>query len=369
MAMQRRKLTSRELNRTLLSRQLLLERQRIAIPTVIEKLVGLQAQIPNPPYIGLWTRLVDFQRDDLTGLMEERRVVRAAMMRSTLHLMTAADHQRFRPVLQPALIRAFSAFYGKRARGLDIEKLVEAAKPFLKEAPRTTGDIKKFLLTIEPERDADAMAYTVRNHLPQVQVPPGGTWGAGSKASYVTADFWLDDDTPPEDLRSLFFRYLAACGPASIMDFQFWTGMVRLKDEIESLRSELVAYEDENGIELFDLPDMPILDEDTPAPLRFIPEYDNLVISHKDRSRILPDEHYKKVFLSAARVLGTILIDGFVAATWKIQRKRKAYTLLISPFEKLSEKNEAIILEEGQHLLDFVADDAQTRDIQIESAQ
>lgn len=367
MAMQRRKLTSRELNRTLLSRQLLLERHRIAIPITIENLVGLQAQIPNPPYIGLWTRLVDFQRDDLTGLMEERRVVRAAMMRSTLHLMTAADHQRFRPVLQPALSRALNAFYGKRARGLNIEKLVVAAKPFLEEAPRTTGDIKQFLLTIEPERDGDAMAYAVRNHLPQVQVPPGGTWGTGSKASYVMADSWLNDDTPPEDLRSLFFRYLAACGPASIMDFQFWTGMVRLKDEIESLRSELVAYKDENGIELFDLPEMSILDEDMSAPIRFIPEYDNLVISHNDRSRILPDQHYRKVFLSAARVLGTILIDGFVAATWKIQRKRKAYTLLISPFDKLSTENQTLIEDEGQRLLDFVADDAQTRDIQIDT--
>lgn len=350
-------LTPRQLNRALLQRQLLLDRADMPIMAAVEHLVGLQAQIPNPPYIGLWTRLRAVERDDLTRLMEARQIVRAAMWRSTLHLVTAADHQRFREVIQPALEKGFRSFYGKRGRLLDVNKLVAAAQPFLEAAPRTTGELKEFLSTIAPERDPDAMAYAIRTYLPLVQVPPGGTWGAGSRSSYTTADRWLEPGAPA-DLRALLHRYLVAFGPASVMDFQFWTGMTKLGDALQPLLGELVRYETEDGRALFDLPDMPLPDPDTPAPLRLVPEYDNLVIAHADRTRIIADDDYNRVFLSAARVLGTVLIDGFVAGTWKLSKQRKTVTITITPFADPSPANRDGLAAEAEDLLRFVDPDA-----------
>ncbi len=357
-------LTLRQLNRALLARQMLLERESCAALEAVERLAGLQAQIPNPPYLGLWTRLQNFQRADLTQLMEQRQIVRAALMRSTLHLVSAADHHRFRPVLQPALSRALNAFFGQRAKGLNLEQLVEVARPFLESEPRTTGELRRLLLTLEPERDGDALAYAVRNHLPLVQVPPGGTWGSGSRAGYVTAEAWLGPGRPG-DLRSLLHRYLAAFGPASVMDFQAWAGMTQLKKAIEPLKAGLRCFRDEQGIELLDLPDAPLPPAETPAPVRLMPEYDNLIISHADRRRIIADQHRPKVFLSAARVRATFLIDGFVAGAWKIERTKTAARLTFEPFEPLSPETRDALIAEGERLLHFVEDSAALFEIEF----
>jgi hypothetical protein len=355
-----RVLTLREFNRATLSRQMLLKREAIPISEAVERLVALQSQIPNPPYIGLWTRLQDFQRDNLTRLMEQRQIVRAAMMRSTLHLLTAADHQRFREVLQPALVKALSAFFGARSKVLNIPQLVEAAREHLSVAPRSTGELKKRLLEIAPDGDADAMAYAVRTYLPLIQVPPGGTWGTGSMASYVTADSWLGKNTTTESLQSLFFRYLAAFGPASIMDFQTWSGLVNLKPLLEPFKAELIIYRDEQGKELLDLPGMLLPEGDTPAPVRFIPEYDNLLIAQADRRRVIADTDRPKVFLSAARVRATILVDGFVRGAWKTERVKKAATLIIEPFGVIPDEARETLIEEGESLIRFIEDDADT---------
>jgi len=351
-------LSPKQLNRTLLSRQLLLHRHQMYPADAIEKLVGLQSQIPNPPYIGLWTRLQTFERDHLTKLMEARKVVRAPMMRSTLHLVTDEDHQKFQPIIQPALDRALRAFFGKDARELDIDKLVKAARPFIEEEPRTTGEIKQMLLDSAPDKNGDAMAYAVRNNLQLVQVPPGGTWGTGTRASYTTAQSYLGDPTP-SDLETLLHRYLAAFGPASIMDFQAWVGIASLTKTIKPMMKDLVTYETEDGTKLLDLPHMEILPEDTPTPIRFIPEYDNLLVSHKDRNRIIADDDRKYVFLSAARVLGTVLIDGFVGATWKTEREKDVASLRVSLFEQVDGDTIEAIDKEGQKLIRFIEDDAE----------
>lgn len=364
--MEDRILTRRQLNRALLARQLLLERAEVSILEAVERLAGLQSQIPNPPYIGLWTRLRNFQRDDLTQLIAQQKIVRTAMMRSTLHLVTAADHQRFRPTIQPALSRALNAFFGQRAKGLDIEKLVAAARPFLEEKPRTMGELGKRLSEIEPERDADAMNYAVRTFLPLVQVHPGGTWGSGS-AAYTTAELWFDP-VDSEDLRGLLFRYLAAFGPASVMDFQTWTGMTNLKADLEQFKPELHIFRDEQGKELFDLPGMPLPPEDAPAPLRFIPEYDNLLIGHADRARVIADEFRPKVFLSAGRVRSTFLVDGFVRGAWKIERAKKSAALIIEPFADLTDSDRAGLIEEGERLLRFIEDKAETFEVRFVDA-
>ncbi len=358
-----RTLTQRDLNRALLARQMLFQRTAIKPIEAIERLAGLQAQVPNPPYIGLWTRLATFERDDLTQLMQDGKVVRAAMMRSTLHLVTADDHRRLRAVLQPALDRALRSFYGKGTRSLDIDKLVAAARPFLAEAPRTTGELKARLLEIEPAADGDAMAYAVRNNLPLVQVPPSGTWRSGTP-SYTLAEAVVGPVAPP-DLGYILRRYLAAFGPASVMDFQFWTGLTRMKKAVEAYRDELRVFRDESGTELFDLPDAPLPDPDTPAPPLFMPEYDNLIISHKDRTRVISNESYSKVFLSAGRVSATILIDGFVAGVWKIKRNKADAVLNITPFVALTSNQQQALTEEGERLLRFIEDDAAVFDVRF----
>jgi hypothetical protein len=360
-------LTRRRLNRALLERQMLLQRAALSPVEAVSRLAGLQAQIPNPPYIGLWTRLRNFQREDLTQAMKQRQIVRAAMMRSTLHLITAEDYLRFRPVLQPALIRALGAFFGQRAKGLDVDALIEAARPFLEAAPRTTGELRNRLLEVAPERDGDALAYVVRTYLPLVQVPPGGTWGSGSSGAYTTPEVYLGKPVAKrDDFRGLIFWYLTAFGPASVMDIQAWSGLTKLKDAVEKLKPELVIYHDENGRELFDVPDASLPDEDTPAPARFVPEYDNLIIAHEDRTRVISDADYSKVFLSAARVRSTILVDGFVRGAWKIEKSKKSATLVIEPFTPLAGQDQAALVEEGERLIRFIEDRAETYDVRFE---
>ena len=232
-----RPLTLRELNRATLARQLLLGREELAASAAIERLAGLQAQVPNPPYIGLWTRLTAFRRDDLTRLLEQRAVVRATLLRSTLHLFTARDYLLLRPALQPALTRALGAFFGKRAKGLDIDRLVTAARAAVEEAPRTFTELRPLLSRIYPDRDPEALAYAVRTHLPLVQVPPGGTWGSGGSPAHALAESWLGGSlaAPEESLRALLRRYLAAFGPATVQDFQAWSGLTGMKGAIEGL--------------------------------------------------------------------------------------------------------------------------------------
>lgn len=355
--MTERTLTLRELNRATLARQMLLERAEIPIAEAVERVGGLQAQVPNPPYVGLWTRLRDFRREELTGLIEEGTVVRAAMMRSTLHLVTAEEHHRLRPGLQPALDRALSAFFGKRAKGVDVAKLTAAARKALDEAPRAMGELKAILAEVEPDRDGDALNYVVRTHLPLVQVPPGGTWGSGSAARYGTAESRIGRSLPEDnDPREVTLRHLKAFGPATVKDVQTWSGLTRLKAPLEALKPELRTFRDEAGNELFDLPDAPLPPGDTSAPVRFLPEYDNLLLSHADRTRVIADEHRSKVFLSAARVRATFLVDGFVRGAWKIEKSKRSAALVIEPFEGLAKQDRDALAEEGERLIRFVAE-------------
>ncbi len=362
-----RTLTLRELNRATLARQMLLDRESLRVPDAVERLVGLQAQVPNPPYIGLWTRLRDFRRDDLTRLLEQREVVRATLMRATLQLMNAGDYLLLRPALQPALTRSLRSIAGRRLEGLDLDRLVAAARTSVEEAPRTFAELRVLLSGLEPDRDPSAMAYLVRTHLPLVQVPPGGTWGTGGSPAHVLAESWLGAPlaAPKESLRALLLRYLAAFGPASVKDIQTWSGLVRLKEPVEELKPELRIFRDESGNELLDLPDAPLPPADTPAPVRFVPDYDNLVLAHTDRTRVIADEHRSRVFLSAARVRATFLLDGFVRGTWKIEKSRGSATLLIEPFDPLPEEARDALLKEGKRLVRFIEDGAKEFEVRL----
>ncbi|MEO0563256.1 MAG: winged helix DNA-binding domain-containing protein, partial [Chloroflexota bacterium] len=303
---------------------------------------------------------------DVCGVGDRGPGCRCAAHDHNQLVVTADDHQSFRPTLQPALEKALRSFFGAaKTEAIDIPALIDRARPFLAEAPRTTGELRDYLVEVTPQHEGDALAYAARTHLPLLQVPPAGTWGSGTRASYVAAVDVLGEPEPP-DLRLLLQRYLAAFGPATVMDFQFWTGMTHLKGPIKQMMDDFVVYTDESGTEYLDNPDTPLPDPDTPAPVRFVPEYDNLVIAHKDRTRVLADEDYNKVFLSAARVLPTFLVNGFVAGTWATERQKDSATLVLSPFRPLSAEALTALEAEGEALLRFIEDDANTFELQVQ---
>src|SRR5262245_9796708 len=353
-------LNLRELNRATLARQMLLEREKLSIPVAIERLVGLQAQLASAPYAGLWTRLSDFRREDLAREIEKRKVVKATMMRATLHLCTADDYTRFRTALKPLLIGAASAIAGRRGGDFDLDKVLKAARQFISEKPRSFAEISDMLTKLMPGTDVGAMRYSVRTHIPLVQVPINSGWSYSNRPEFTLAESWIGRPVSPEDnLRELMFRYLAAFGPASITDAQTWSGM-KLKETFEKLRPELKTYRGEVRTELFYLPDFSLPAEDVPAPVRFLPEYDNLLLSHSNRSRVIADEYRSKVYLPGLRVAATILVDGFVRGAWKIEKTGTAATLLIEPFDKLTKKDRAALTEEGERLVCFVEPNAKS---------
>ena len=361
-------LTLRQLNRAVLGRQLLLERAALLVPEAVERVAGLQAQVQNPPYIGLWSRLRDFGHRDLTAAMEARQVVRAAAMRSTLHLMTGRDYLRYFRAFQPALVRGMNSFHGRNLKDIDIPPLVATAERAIGGTPHTMGDIEKLLTPYHPTCEPAALGYAVRTYLPLVQVPPAGTWRKGGRIAYALPQDYLGATVADEaDLAGWLRRYLAAFGPSSAMDAQTWLGMTKLKETFDQLKPELVIYHDEAGMELYDLPDMPLPDEDMPAPVRFLPEYDNVLIAHADRTRVIADTYRKQVFLSAGRVRSTILLDGFVAGAWRMERVKRAATLVIEPFRPLSSTEQDALADEGTRLAHFCEEDAESWDVRFEA--
>ncbi|HEV2784267.1 MAG TPA: winged helix DNA-binding domain-containing protein [Actinophytocola sp.] len=360
-------LGARQLNRATLARQLLLERASQPVTQVIEHLVGMQAQAPNAAYVGLWSRLVDFEPAELARLLIERRVVRTTLMRATIHLVTARGCVSLRPVVQPALERAFagSPFAGNVA-DVDLDELLATGRKLLAERPRTRAELSPLLHERWPDRDADSLVYAVTYRAPLVQVPPRGVWGSSGPAAWAPVETWLDapvgTDPTPDDV---VLRYLAAFGPASVMDVQAWSGLTRLRPVVERLRPRLRVFTDERGRELFDLPEAPRPDADTPAPPRFLPEYDNVLLSHADRSRVIVDKRPVVLFPGNGAAMGNLLVDGFYRATWKITRAGDTATLTVDPFVKLSTKDIAEVSAEGERLLAFVAADVPNHEVVV----
>lgn len=365
--MAERILTLGELNRSTLARQMLLQREEMPALDALKQLIALQAQLPNPPYIGLWTRLHSFERAELVHLLENRQVVRATMMRATLQLLTAEDYLLLRSALQPALTRSLSAFFGKQAQQLPIDQFVSAARKYIQERPCTFVEIRARLTELFPDVDPALLAYAVRMYLPLVQLPQGGFWDFTGSPTMTLAPTWLERPLADaeEGLRSLVMRYLATYGPATIKDLQSWSGLTGLKDVVKAYKSTLRTFRDEQGNELLDLIDAPILDASTPAPPRFLPEFDNLLLAHADRRRIIADEYRASVFLTVGRVRAAFLIDGFVSGTWKVEQARKMARLIIEPFKPLAVNMRAELVEEGERLLRWVYDGAEAFEIQI----
>lgn len=358
----------RALNRALLARQLLLNRSSMPVSEALEQLGGMQSQAPIPPYFGLWTRLVEFDPQALSQLLLDREAVRVVLMRGTVHLVTRRDCRLFRPLLQPALLQLLlnNPTYGKALTGIDLAVLELAGRALLAEQPLTLAELGKALQAQWPERNADSLAQAIRALAPLVQVPPRGIWGKGGLARCVTAEDWLGEPLETEPaVDRLVLRYLAGFGPATAVDAQTWSGLKGLGEAFERLRPQLVTFRDERNRELFDLPGAPRPDAQTPAPVRFLPQWDNLLIAHADRTRVIDEEHRKRIWTINGVLPGTILLDGRVGGVWSIKKEKKTADFRIDLFALPSPADRIELEEEATRLLAFAKPYATSHEIQI----
>jgi hypothetical protein len=358
-------LSTRELNRTLLERQLLLRRSPLPPVQAIEHLAGMQCQEPPAPFYGLWSRLEGFEAAELVRLLESHAVLRTTLMRATLHLTTADDFLAWRPMHQAMLEKRFAGSgFMKQLDGVDVAEVVAAGRAVLAGAPGTTATLGRALAERWPDHDPSALAYAVRFCVPLAQLPPRGTSLERQGGQAVVAPVEellgrsLEAETAPD---ALLLRYLAAFGPASVSDMRMWTGLPGLAAAVKRLRPGLRAFRDERGRELLDLPDAPIATGEEPAPPRFLPWFDNILLGHDDRSRVLPYGHRLGVVGGSAFVL----VDGFARATWRVERAGDTATLQIQPLERLEATDE--ILAEGERLLAFAAPAAERRAVRLQA--
>lgn len=350
-------LGNRDLNRATLERQLLLRRapaSAMSVKEAVEHLVGLQAQNVKPPYFALAARLDGFDPEELSALMASREVARLVTMRSTIHTHTADDCLTVRPLVQAARDRELKQFRTGLA-GVDLDRLAGLTRDLVEERPRTMKELREALLKQWPDADPFALSVAARCVLPLVQVTPRGLWGRSGQVALTTAEHWFGRQTAPAPEPAhapdaTVLRYLAAFGPASVKDMQMWSGLTRMREVFERLRPRLAVFQDEYGVELFDLPDAPRPDADTPAPPRFLPEFDNLLLSHSDRSRVVAEE-YKGRTWRGNQAHRTLLVDGYLAGIWRLTETKETATLTVQPFGGLTRAQRDAVAEEGERML------------------
>ncbi|MGW1721937.1 winged helix DNA-binding domain-containing protein [Streptomyces sp. NPDC002306] len=339
-------LGTRALNRATLARQLLLSRSPLSVGAAVEHLLGLQAQNVKPPYHALAARLDGFAPAALSAPMADREIVRIVTMRSTIHTHTADDCLTLRPFVQPARDRELTNFR-TGLTGVDLDRLAVLARELVEESPRTMKQLREALLVTWPDADPQALAIAARCRLPLVQVTPRGLWGRGGQVELTTAERWLGRPAEPApEAEAVVLRYLAAFGPASVKDMQTWAGLTRLGAAFERLRSRLLTFRDDRGVELFDLPDAPRPDPGTPAPPRFLPEFDNLLLSHADRTRVVPQELRGRSW-QGNQAHRTLLVDGFLAGLWKLTDD----ALVVELFGPLGRARRDEVTAEGERML------------------
>ncbi len=372
-------LSRHALNRALLARQQLLSRApggahgadgpdgARRVIAMVEHLVGMQAQAPFPPYYGLLARLDGFRAADLAGLLLGRDVVRIALMRGTIHLVSARDCLLLRPLLQPVLDRALSHTFGRQLAGADVPAVAEAGRVL---AEQRAADVRRAGQPAGRDLAGSSAAC------PGPGGPGAGAAGSGTaprrvgragQARHTPAEAWLGRPLRRDaSLAVLVERYLAAFGPATVRDVQAWSGLTRLAEVIEPMRPRLRTFRDPEGRELFDLPGAPRPDPGTPAPARLVPEFDNLILSHDDRTRIMSEDNRKRLFSLLNVFPGTVLLDGFVGGMWRIRRSRGTATLTVELFgDRVPARDRDDITAEAGRVLAFAAPEADVRDVRF----
>jgi hypothetical protein len=372
-------LSLRAVNRALLARQLLLDRPRLPaagpgrtaqVVQAVEHLVGLQAQAPFPPYYGLHSRLDGFRPEDLAALITDRSVVRIALMRGTIHLVSARDCLPLRQLVQPVIERGMRGAFGKQLAGVDPGELAAEGRRLVEAEPMSFAQLGHALAARWPDHPPAALAQGVRTYVPLVQVPPRAVWGRAGQSLHTSAERWLGQRrrssksagpapaADPAELARLVTRYLGAFGPATVRDVQAWSGLTGLKAVLEQLRPSLVTFRDERGAELFDLPAAPRPGEDAPAPARLVAEFDNLLLSHAERSRVVSPETTRRLYTINGVIPGSVLIDGFVAGMWRLTRSRPEAAVTIEmfgPVRRLDAAQRDALTAEAERVLAFAA--------------
>jgi hypothetical protein len=341
-------LSQRGLNRATLARQYLLERTPGRAIDVIEHLAGMQSQAPLAPYVGLWTRLRNFVPGELSALTGQRQVVRAHLMRNTVHLVSGRDCLGWGGLFRPLHAARFAAHFRRGIEGVDFDALISQSRQLLEEHPRSRGELAKLLAERWPDADPTALAYAVTHHIALCQVPPRGIWGKSGPATWAPVESWLGAPLRPVPVDELVVRYLGAFGPATVADVQAWSGLARLREVAERL--PLRTFRGEAGQLLYDLPDAPRPSEDTPAPPRFLPAYDNLLLSHEDRSRVISGNRPVPLPPGTGATAGTFLVDGSWHGNWRLQEK----VLHIQSFTALRRSDRDALTGEAAQLRDFL---------------
>jgi len=361
-----RELDAAALNRATLARQLLLERSPMAPFEAIGHLVGLQAQTATSWYLTLWSRLRDFDPVATGRLLEDRRIVRSWFMRATIHAVTDADAPDLRAFTQATIERAIRGKWGEALSAIDLRELESKVRAFV-ATPRTPGELVAHLAAHWPDApDALTMTNAIKAIVPLVQVPPRGVWGRSGMVRFAALDAWLGRPVPPAvDPVPIVRRYLAAYGPASVADAQTWSGITRLSEAFERLRPELVTFHDPSGRELFDLPDAPRPDPETPAPPRFLADYDNLLLSHADRSRFVGAGSREALTYRTGPIPGALLVDGRMVGAWHIRGDARQATVVIQLAAALAPDDEAAVREEADAMLEFSRPRTTERAIEI----
>lgn len=354
-------LCRRALNRATLHRQLLLQRGSVGVVEAVERIGGLNAQHPNDPYLALNARMADFPLTDLTAAIEDRRVVRSCLLRATQHLVSATDFRWLRPVLDPLLTRVQRNVFGRRTTGVDLAELVTDARTVLAGHTLTRPELGRLLAQRRPGTDANALAWSVQYLLALLHPAPSGTWDTLGATPVALAEEQLGPFEAPDPQR-LVRCYLAAFGPATTTDIRAWSGVSGLPEIVAGMAGELRTFRDESGRPLYDLPDAPRPDPDTPAPARLLGGYDNLLLAHADRTRIMTDQIRRLVCVDDL-IKPTVLIDGTVSGTWHLDRRAGLVT--IQPFTGLQHTDVEAVTAEGHRILGLAAPGIGSHDVRI----
>ncbi|MEO6085389.1 MAG: winged helix DNA-binding domain-containing protein, partial [Umezawaea sp.] len=350
-------LDTRALNRATLARQLLLDRADLPVLEAVAHLGGLQAQEPQEPFTGLWSRLQAFNPTELSDLLTGKRVVRTHLMRRTVHLLTADDALAWRARHDTMLRQRVLGTYRRELDGVDLNDLAAAGRAVMADGePRSMTQLAQAVAERWPTPGPRPLGeMLIAALIPMVQLPPRGLWREKGGVRNAQLESWLGRDIDPPAPpgtdpvgQALVRRYLAAFGPATTADLRAWSGLAGLPAAVAATRAELITFRDNHGRELLDLPNAPRPDPDTPAPVRFLPAFDNALLGYHDRSRIVDDTH-RGLSVAGSRV---VLVDGRVAATWTIT----ADTVTITPLHPFSPTNRTAVADEGERLAAFLSD-------------